>query len=118
MVEDDPDLRRFASVWLRKLGYEVLEAPNGIEALKLWEQCRDRVALLLTDMVMPGGMSGFELARRLILDKRTLKVIVNSGYSPEKSRAESLAEQGIAYLPKPYNATELAHAVRAHLDES
>ncbi len=117
MVEDDPALRRIASLWLRKLGYNVLEAPDGVEALKLWEQCREQVELLLTDMVMPGGISGSELAERLTRDKKTLKAIVNSGFDPEKSRAEFLAARGIAFLPKPYSASELAKAVRARLDE-
>jgi CheY-like chemotaxis protein len=117
MVEDDEALRRFASLWLRKLGYNVIEAPNGVEAIKLWEQFRDQIDLLLTDSVMPGGISGIGLVERLIVEKGSLKVIVNSGYGPDRSRVATLAARGIAFLPKPYNSSELASAVRKSLDE-
>ena len=118
MVEDDAALRRFASIWLRELGYKVIEAPNGAEALKLWESCRDQVDLLLTDMVMPGGISGSELAQRLMKERVGLRAIVHSGHSAEESRAGAMAANGIAFLPKPYTAPELAAAVRARLDKS
>jgi CheY-like chemotaxis protein len=116
VVEDDQALRRSACLWLRKLGYNVLEAPNGVEALELWGRVRDQVGLLLTDMVMPGGILGAELAERLMAEKGTLKVIVNSGYGPDQSRVGTLAARGVAFLPKPYNPSELANAVRRSFD--
>ena len=68
---------------LERQGYRVIEAESGPDALFMWEKHRDRVDLLLTDMVMPGGLSGFELAEKLRAEKPELKVIYNSGYTDD-----------------------------------
>ena len=68
---------------LLQLGYRVLEANNGIEAQTIWKQHRDEINLLLTDLVMPGGVTGIDLAQRLIQENPKLKVIYMSGYSAE-----------------------------------
>ena len=117
MAEDDPELHRLAGNWLRKLGYTVLGASNATEALDLWAQRGKDVRLLLTDMVMPGGTSGLDLALRLRGERPDLGAIITSGYDPEKSRSDQLLENGIDYLPKPYSGAELARAVRARLDK-
>jgi PAS domain S-box-containing protein len=118
LVEDDPDLRKFAVSWLRKLGYKVWEAESGADALSQWEKRMVEIDILLTDMVMPGGISGVELAEKLRGMNTRLKIIVTSGYSPEISRPDSLGARGMLYLPKPYSASQIARAVRGCLDRS
>src|SRR5262249_32114972 len=83
IAEDDPALRRLAAPILRNLGYEVLEAGSGVEAIAVWEQCGKKVSLLLTDLVMPDGLTGRELAKQMATREAGLKVIYTSGYSPE-----------------------------------
>jgi CheY-like chemotaxis protein len=116
LVEDDQALRRFTALSLRKLGYAVLEAANGGEALRVWAQHQPRIDLLFTDMVMPGGVSGIDLAERMLENKGSLKVIVTSGYSSEKSKSDLLTAKGITFVAKPFDAVGLASAVRSCLD--
>jgi CheY-like chemotaxis protein len=93
----------------------VIEASNGPEALELWKLEGDRIDLLLTDLVMPGGIGGQELAVRLKRDKQTLKVILTSGHSFESVGREN-REDGLKVISKPYDLRELADALRASLD--
>jgi len=116
VVEDDASLRRLEALGLRRLGYTVCEAADGNEALKQWGLHRDEIGILLTDMVMPGGLSGLDLAERLMDESDSLSVIVTSGYTTERARAETLKDRGIIYLPKPYDVAELARTVRGCLD--
>jgi len=101
---------------LRKRGYNVLSAASGPEAIELWKRSLVPVDLLLTDMVMPNGMSGGELARDLLAQNEKLKIIYTSGYSPEILKQDSLLSQGINFLPKPYDLPSLLKAVRLCLD--
>ncbi|HKS36470.1 MAG TPA: PAS domain S-box protein, partial [Verrucomicrobiae bacterium] len=78
IAEDEPALRRLAARVLRNLGYEVLEAASGVEAIEVWEQQGRKVDLLLTDMVMPDGLTGRELAKKLEAHGSDLKVIYTS----------------------------------------
>ena len=116
LVEDELPLRRTAALCLRKLGYAVLEAGDGVEALKVWEQHRERIALLLTDMVMPEKLTGLDLAELLTKEKGSLKVIVSSGYSADLAEPHRTAGSDVAFLPKPYKTAALAKAVRRSLD--
>jgi CheY-like chemotaxis protein len=75
-----------------------------------------QVDLLLTDMVMPNGMSGGELAKALVEQNPKLKIIYTSGYSPEILKQDSLLTQGVNFLPKPYDLNSLLKAVRLCLD--
>jgi CheY-like chemotaxis protein len=99
-----------------KLGYRVFEAVNGVEALAVWAQHRDEIHLLLTDMVMPGGISGRELAERLLKENPKLKVIYASGYSPEIAGKDFHLEEGVNFLTKPFQTQKLAQTVRQKLD--
>jgi len=117
LVEDDARVRRMTSLCLRKLGYAVLEAASGAEALKVWELHRPQIQLLLTDMVMPEGMTGLELAERLKASKATLKIIVSTGYSADLLSSDPL-QPGVALLPKPYQPATLAKLLRQCLDEA
>lgn len=118
VVEDDPPLRQLAKSCLDRNGYRVLEATNGVEAQAVWREHHHQIDLLLTDMVMPEGMTGWELAERLQAEKNSLKVIISSGYSLELFHAGAPSGRGIAYLAKPYEMTALAVAVRKCLDEA
>ena len=115
LVEDDPTLRCLAYEVLNHYGYEMAEAGSGVDALRVWDQHGGRFDLLLTDLVMPEGMSGTELALQLKRRKPALKVIYTSGYSPEMLDS-ALAQSGDSFLPKPYLPPQLAKLVRQCLD--
>jgi PAS domain S-box-containing protein len=116
LVEDAEGVRRVTASILRRLGYHVIEAANGQEALMLWPQVRQKVALLLTDMVMPGEVNGQELAVRLRRDKPSLKCLLVSGYSHDLVQRGLSPQQEIVFLPKPLDPTTLAAKIRSCLD--
>jgi len=115
VVEDEEMLREFVSEALAALGYHVLSAANGRDALNVWAEHRDEIDLLLTDVVMPESISGRQLAHTLILDKPNLKVIFTSGYSSELFESEFEREKEHLFLPKPYLPDRLAQTVAMHL---
>ena len=117
VVEDEVAVRTVARMALRRLGYTVLEADNAPAALRLWSELAGRVDLLFTDIVMPGGMSGHELAARLQLQRPELKVLFCSGYTREVEQYDVTDGASRNFLPKPYKAGELAEAVRRCLSE-
>ena len=115
VVEDEEMLREFVSEALGTLGYHVLSAANGRDALNVWAEHRDKIDLLLTDVVMPESISGRQLAHTLILDKPNLKVIFTSGYSSELFGSEFEREKEHIFLAKPYLPDRLAQTVAMHL---
>jgi PAS domain S-box-containing protein len=115
LVEDDPRLRRVLSKRLRTLGYEVVEADNGAAAMAHLAT-RPEVAMIFTDMVMPGGMTGYELAQAALEIKPDIKILFTSGYA-EPAIARLGVKTG-AWLKKPYTAEELAEKVRSVLHHS
>jgi len=115
LVEDEEMLRDFVSTALTSLGYRVLSACNGREALEVWAESRTEVDLLLTDVVMPESISGRDLAHKLIMDKPDLKVIFTSGYSAELIGPEFEQEKEHGFLSKPYLTDKLAKVVAAQL---
>jgi two-component system cell cycle sensor histidine kinase/response regulator CckA len=115
LVEDEAILREWVKEILTGCNYEVLEAANGVEALKIWDNENGRIDLLVTDMVMPEGMTGGDLARQLIARQPQLKVIYTSGYSDEIMGNDTELPDG-PFLPKPYAAPKLAQLVRDCLD--
>ena len=117
-VEDEPSVRRTTASFLRNLGYTVWEAGNGLEASRLWQQHRDRIRLLFTDMVMPEGMTGLDLAEELRAQKPGLPVIISSGYSVELLGPRGQTTAGITYLPKPCDPEALARKVRECLEQA
>jgi len=116
VVEDEPALRDLVTGILVLYGYRVLSASSGVDALHVWERHRDEIDLLLTDMVMPEGISGRELGERLLKQEPELKVIYTSGYSPGMSGKDFALLEGFNFLPKPYPPTRLAEVVRECLD--
>jgi CheY-like chemotaxis protein len=115
LAEDELPVRRLARSLLQRQGYHVLEAASGVEACSLWEQHAGEVKVLLTDVIMPGGLSGLELARDLLEKKPGLKVIFTSGYSPDKVGLEAGLHQGMTFLQKPYSMQQLLAALRQSL---
>jgi len=116
IVEDDATVRAVVVHVLKQNGYRIHEALNGQTALELWEQCGHETDILITDMVMPGGVTGHELAQQLLAKKPSLKVIYTSGYSAEVFRGDFVLPQGVDFLRKPYRAEDLLAAIRAALD--
>jgi len=116
IVEDQDLIRDLVRTVLQKYGYRTLEASNGVEALKVWEDHRDQIDLLLTDMVMPAGISGKDLAKRLLAEQRQLKVVYTSGYNTDLLGQEFHVKKDTTFLQKPYQAQFLAKTVRDCLD--
>ena len=116
LIEDESFLRRVSTLCLRKLGYAVFEAGDGIEALKLWEKHRDKIDLLFTDFLLPGSETGVDLAQRMISEKPSLKVVISSGHGNDFAQASIISGQNATHITKPYKASELARIVRARLD--
>ena len=116
IAEDEPALRRLAARILDNLGYEVLEAATGVEAIHVWEQNKRKLDLLLTDLVMPDGLTGRELAKKMQAHDAGLKVIYTSGYSPETRETTFVFREGANFLQKPYPPAKLAEIVRRCLD--
>ena len=104
------------SFWSSRYRGTVLEAASGARALEVGEQASRPVDLLLTDMVMPGGVMGSELAERLSTQCPRLKVIYTSGYSPGMAGKDASLLEGRNFLPKPYSVGKLAQFVRECLD--
>jgi two-component system cell cycle sensor histidine kinase/response regulator CckA len=110
IAEDEPMLRQLLKEMLEQSGYRVLEAGTGVEALKVWDEHEGEIGLLLTDMVMPEGMTGRDLARQLKTRSANLPVIITSGYSAE-IMGEDADLRGVNFLPKPYDAPQLIKLV-------
>jgi CheY-like chemotaxis protein len=101
---------------LRQRGYRVLEAANGPAALEVWNSHRETVALLVTDLVMPGGLTGRQLAQTLQASKPGLKIIFASGYSADIAGQEIQLRPGENFLQKPVKPDDFLKMVRSCLD--
>lgn len=116
VVEDETALRSLVSRVLEKYGYRVLQADSGVSALNLWKAHKDEVNLLLTDLVMPEGISGVELSDKLRSERPDLRIIYTSGYSEDVYKRDLAHTEGITFLQKPYPPSRLAELVRLSLD--
>ncbi len=116
VVEDEPELRALVCEILKGYGYNIFEAGSGPDALPVWEKNIDQIDLLLTDMVMPGNMTGRELAERIKAQKPNVKVVYTSGYSVETIGKDFSFKRGLNFLQKPYHPLALAKVVRDCLD--
>jgi two-component system, cell cycle sensor histidine kinase and response regulator CckA len=115
VVEDEAVVRAVLVATLRKQGYKVLAAVDGIEALELAERYPGRIHLLLTDVVMP-RLGGRELAREMGRLRPDARVLFMSGYAPGPAGQPELLEPGVAFLQKPFSAARVAAKVREALD--
>ena len=116
LVEDEEALLFVTSRGLSILGYQVLTATNGPEALDVWEQHRDEIDLVITDMRMPKGLSGLELAKKLWEIRPSLKIIIMSGYSTEIAKDNTGGDRNYAFLAKPFAIKALSSVIRGCLD--
>jgi CheY-like chemotaxis protein len=116
LVEDLEPVRTLAALVLRDCGYSVIEASDGAEALLAARRHAGPIHLLLTDVVMP-GMSGKELADRLLAERPTAKVLFATGYTENVIVSRGVLKPGIRYLPKPFTPRVLAAKVRETLDQ-
>jgi len=116
LVEDEAGVRKLIRTMLQRQGYQVLEAANGVEALEVWQAHRESVALLVTDLVMPAGISGQDLARQMQAARPNLKVLFVSGYSAEIAGRELQLRAGENFVQKPFAADHLLETVRRSLD--
>ena len=117
LVEDDPALREMAAALLARLGYTVLSAANGLEALNVTHQrATGHIDLLFTDVVMP-HMSGKELADRITALYPRTKILFTSAYTETAIVHQGVLNPGITLLQKPFTPSALAHKVREVLDK-
>ena len=112
LVEDEPAVLSMARGILARLGYQVLTAASGDEAVPIWRQNAGRIDLLLTDMVMPGTLSGRELAEKLLQERPGLQVVYTSGYSKDLVGPGLATSRNFVFLQKPYHPDVLAQRVR------
>lgn len=116
LVEDEPALLNLAAMILERFGYKVVQAASGAQALKVWEERKSEIDLLVTDMVMPDKISGKTLGLTLLQEKPGLRVIFASGYSQEMLDTDFVTASGGLFLAKPYSPEQLLSTVRRALD--
>ena len=120
VVDDQEDLRSVASAILAKVGYDVVEAETGEQALQRYQESilnAREFSVVLMDMTLPGGMSGEEATREILKLSPNAKVIATSGFFEDKPEAAYTGKGFSGILPKPYNAVSLSHAVAEMVDE-
>lgn len=116
VVEDERDLREILTRTLNLNGYRVFQAVDGQNALQIWAEYKNEIDLLFTDVIMPGGLNGRELADKLWAEKPALKVIFSSGYGADALGKNFKLDPKFNYLQKPYVPQTLSRAVRRCLD--
>ncbi len=118
LVEDEEVVRDLARRVLAQSGYTVLQARHGQEALQVCKDYEGTIHLLVTDVVMPGGMSGRQLAEQLIALRPEMKIMYISGYTGNAIAHHGVLDSGTAFLQKPFSPAELTKKVREVLDLS
>jgi signal transduction histidine kinase len=116
VLEDDDDVRAYSVDILRELGYRVVEAHDGPSALRLLER-QARVDLLFTDVVLPGGMTGAQVAQQAREARPALKVLFTTGYARNAIIHQGRLDKGVRLITKPFGSSDLASKVRDVLDE-
>jgi CheY-like chemotaxis protein len=118
LVEDDPSVRSLVTRLLTLKNYRVFVAESGPAALPLWEQHRNEIDLLLTDMMMPQGMNGRDLAAHCLAQNSRLKIIFTSGYNMELPTIDGCLREGVNFLQKPYRPEQLMQLIETVLATS
>jgi len=117
VVEDEADVRELVCSVLECYGYRVLAADSGPHALRVWHEHQKEIQLVLTDLVMPERMNGWELAELLWGERPDLRVIFTSGYSNEVAGSQFVSIGDRHYLQKPYQPQKLARRIREVMDQ-
>jgi CheY-like chemotaxis protein len=115
VVEDEEAVGQIVQSSLQQHGFRVLRAANALEALQIYNEENGQIDLLLTDMVMPRGMSGSELAANLKALKPELKIVYTTGYSRQVVGQDLDLREGLNFLPKPHAPGKLIETVRSRL---
>jgi PAS domain S-box-containing protein len=115
VVEDDAELRKVTAGLLEDLGYVVLEASDGASAMTVFEE-NNGIDLLLTDVVLPGGVDGGKLAKDILVRNGEIKVLYMSGYTEDVTNDQHNLDSEIVLLQKPFSKCDLAVKVRMMLD--
>ena len=115
VVDDEAPVRTVVRLMLERLGYRVLEAENGAEALGIIETSMDRIDLILTDLVMP-ELNGGDLGESVKASEPPWRVLYMSGYTGDEIMRRGFAQNDMALLKKPFTPDVLARAVREALD--
>ena len=116
LVEDDPSVRKLTASLLGKLGYTILQADGGAEAMNVIRECDTlKIDLLLTDVMMP-QVGGKRLADNLEVLSPGTRVLFTSGYNEEEMMLQGISAREIAFLPKPFSPSLLARKIREVLD--
>lgn len=116
LVEDDQQVRNLSLIALKLYGYEVLIAENGQEAIARFEAHKDKIRLLITDVIMP-DMNGKELYERIAIARAGMKVIYMSGYTDDVIMRHGVIDEGVNFIEKPFSLKTLAAKVREVLDQ-
>jgi len=111
LVEDEESVRELVRETLKSKGYSVMEAPDGIQGMKVAESFDGKIDILITDVAMP-GMSGHELAKRVAASRPGIKILFLSGYTEDAIIHEGVLDPGTAFLQKPFTLQALARKVR------
>jgi CheY-like chemotaxis protein len=117
VVEDEKQLREMVREVLQHYGYKVLDAPSSKDALEVWERQAQAIGLLVTDLVVPDGLDGLELARRLRAQRPALKVILMTSYETGALSRRLGPGECVWLLHKPFSPRDLAQMVRDCLDQ-
>ena len=115
LVEDEDTVRNVTTLLLESLGYRVLKAANGQQAMRLFETSSEKIDLLMTDVVMP-DMTGQEVAEALLARDPSLTVIFQSGYTYDVMVRQGIWDAQVAFLKKPFSREVLSQKVREVLD--
>ncbi|HSI12287.1 MAG TPA: PAS domain S-box protein [Chthoniobacter sp.] len=117
LVEDEASVRDVTKRMLERHGYTVIDAVNGTEALRIWGEHGHRIQMVFTDLVMPGGIGGRELAEQLRFIQPNLRICFTSGYSAELAGGAIRLQEGINFVQKPSSLNEVLDTIRKCLDE-
>jgi CheY-like chemotaxis protein len=115
IVDDDAAIRRVIYDTLEPLGYSLLEAGSGEDALALLDRTKDKIDLVLTDLIMP-GINGQELIKTLQKEQPEIKFILMSGYTDDIVADRGVFEQGVEFINKPLLPMSLTNKIREVLD--
>ena len=116
LVEDDEQVRNMMRLVLKRQGYQIHLAESGVDSLKVWREHLDSINLLITDVIMPGGISGRELGKRLLAEKPDLKIIYCSGYTDEVLGSKSPLRNDDNFIEKPFEMGAFLDKIRNCLD--
>ena len=117
VVEDEDDVREITVLLLESYGYRVFQAGDVEAALILLAEHKGGIDLVFTDVIMPGGMSGVDLANKVETDFQDIEILLTSGYPQQDINLETAAKLTGGFIPKPFEGPSLARAIRNALDK-